>query len=320
MGTTIERALLSLTIKPKTDADRERLARGVAALMAEDPALSATIDSVTGEALVAGMGELHLEIIADRLRHEYGVEADVGRPEVVFREALTRPADGEARYRRLGDRRDHYAHVKIHVHPGEPGSGYLFDVAITPGAIPEAYIGAIHDGIEEALGAGIVSGYPVDDVRVVLYDGSYHDVDSSETAFRIAGTMAFHDAARKAQPRLLEPVMRVEITTPKEYAGAVMADLVRRQGQIQSLEDRGPFAKRISARVALSRILGFAADLRARTEGRGTFGMRLSGYQPVDPESPDAGESMSGVPRRPLPTLRNSSVALPEPEQDEWLD
>ena len=308
------RALLSLAIRPKTEADRERLARGVTALMAEDPTMSVETDPATGEVVVAGMGELHLEIIIDRLKREFLVEANVGRPQVAYKEALTRPADGEGRYVRRSGGHGQYAHAKVHLYPGEPGSGYIFENETIGGAIPTEFIKPIEEGIKDALTGGVLAGYPVDDIRIVLYDGSYHDVDSSELAFRIAGLMAFHDAARRAQPVLLEPVMRVEVVAPTECMGDVLGDVSSRRGLIQSQEDRDGM-QCIDARVPLSKMFGYATDLRSRTRGRGTFAMQFAGYQPCDPaENEGRGDdSMVGAPRKPTPTLRNSSVALPEP-------
>jgi len=313
------RALLSLTIRPRTGADRERLARGVTALMAEDPTMSVDTAPARGDVVdvvIGGMGELHLEVIVDRLKREFQVEASVGRLEVAYKETLTRPADGEGRYVRPAVGRGQYAHAKVHLYPGQPGSGYVFENEIVGGAIPAEFITPIDEGIQEALAAGVLAGYPVDDIRIVLYDGSYHDVDSSDTTFRIAGIMAFHDAARKAEPVLLEPVMRVEVATPLEYADDVMDNLSSRRGHVQSQEGRDGM-KRIDARVPLSRMFGYAADLRARTRGRGAFAMQLACYQPCDPAGDPGTDdgSIVGAPRRPMPTIRDSSVALPEPDE-----
>jgi elongation factor G len=258
-------ALLSLAIRPKTEADREMLARGVGTLLAEDPTMSANTDPTTGEVVIAGMGEPHLEIIVDRLKREFNVEASVGRPQVAYKETLTRQADGEGRIARQSGGRGQYAHVKVHLYPGEPGSGYVFENEIMGGAIPKEFIKPIDEGITEALTGGVLAGYPVDDVRIVLYDGSYHDVDSSEMTFRIAGAMAFHEAAKKAEPVLLEPVMRVEVVAPTEYMGDVMGNLSSRRGQIQSQEDCDSM-RRITARVPLSEMFGYA---RARRSAAG---------------------------------------------------
>ncbi|MEO7189890.1 MAG: hypothetical protein ABI051_02420 [Vicinamibacterales bacterium] len=315
------KALLSLTIQPKTKTDQERLARGLGALMAEDPTMSAKTDPATGEVVIAGMGELHLEIIVDRLKREFNVEASVNRPEVNYKETLTRQADGEGRYARQSGGQGQYGHAKVHLYPGERGSGYVFENEIIGDAIPQPFIKSIDEGIREALPGGVLAGYPVDDVRIVLYDGSCHDIDSSDVTFKIAGTMAFYDAAKKAQPVLLEPVMRVEVVVPKEHMGDVMGNLSSRRGQIQSREDCEGM-RRINARVPLSEMFGYATDLRSRTSGRGTFAMQFASYQPFDPaDNQDTGDdSKVGAPRKPMPTLRESSVALPEPTEDDLRD
>jgi elongation factor G len=305
----IARPLLSIALTPRTGADREKLARGVTALIAEDPAMTAETDPVTGEVVIAGIGELHLEIIVDRLKREFEVEATVSRPQVAYKETLTRAADGEGRYAR----HRLYAHTKVHLYPGEPGSGYVFENRIVGGAIPEQFIKPVDVGIRTALAAGVIAGYPVDDVRVELYGGSYHDADSSEMTFKIAGAMAFHDAARKAAPVLLEPVMRVEVVAPPENIADIMGNLSHRRGQIQSREDRGGM-RLIDARVPLAELFGYATDLRSRTRGRGTFTMQLAGYQPVNPAGNAGTEnSMVGAPRKPILPLRALGVALPEP-------
>ena len=270
--------VISLAIEPKTKADQEKLGQGLGKLMAEDPTFRVKTDQATGEVVIAGMGELHLEIIVDRLRREFGVEATVGRPQVAYKETLTRPADGEMKYAKQTGGRGQYGHVKIHLYPGEPGSGYVFENETTQGSIPREFIKPVDEGIKEALTRGVLAGYPVDDVRIELYDGSYHDVDSSEMAFKIAGSMAFQDAAKKAKPVLLEPVMRVEVVVPKEHMGDVMGNLSSRRGQIQSQEDRGG-TQIINARVPLSEMFGYATDLRSRTQGRATYSMHFDRYE-----------------------------------------
>jgi elongation factor G len=270
--------VISLAIEPKTKADQEKLGQGLGKLMAEDPTFRVKTDQATGEVVIAGMGELHLEIIVDRLKREFNVEASVGRPQVAYKETLTRPADGEMKYAKQTGGRGQYGHAKIHLYPGEPGTGYIFENEVTQGAIPKEFIKPIDEGIKEALTRGVLAGYPVDDVRIVLYDGSYHDVDSSEMAFKIAGSMAFQDAAKKAKPVLLEPVMRVEVVVPKEHMGDVMGNLSSRRGQIQSQEDRGG-TQIINARVPLSEMFGYATDLRSRTQGRATYSMHFDRYE-----------------------------------------
>src|SRR5262245_17006405 len=270
--------VISLAIEPKTKSDQEKLGVGLQKLRAEDPTFHVQTDLQTGQVIIAGMGELHLEIIVDRLRREFGVEASVGKPQVAYKETLTRPADGEMKYAKQTGGRGQYGHAKIHLYPGEPGSGYIFENEVVGGSIPKEFIKPIDEGIKEALTRGVLAGYPIDDVRIVLYDGSYHDVDSSEMAFKIAGSMAFQDAAKKAKPVLLEPVMRVEVVVPKEHMGDVMGNLSSRRGQIQSQEDRGG-TQIIAARVPLSEMFGYATDLRSRTQGRATYSMHFDRYE-----------------------------------------
>ncbi len=271
--------VISLAIEPKTKADQEKLGLGLGKLMAEDPTFRVRTDDQTGQVVIAGMGELHLEIIVDRLKREFNVEASVGRPQVAYKETLTRPAEGEGRYVRQTGGRGQYGHAKIRLVPRQPGEGYEFLNKIVGGSIPKEFIKPIDQGIREAMTTGVLAGYPVDDVGIELYDGSFHDVDSSEMAFKIAGSMAFKDAAKKAKPVLLEPVMRVEVVVPKDYMGDVIGNLASRRGQIQSQEDRGG-TQIIQARVPLSEMFGYATDLRSRTQGRATYSMHFDRYEP----------------------------------------
>jgi elongation factor G len=272
--------VISLAIEPKTKADQEKLGTGLQKLMAEDPTFRVQTDQQTGQTIIAGMGELHLEIIVDRLKREFGVEASVGKPQVAYKETLTRPAEGEGRYVRQTGGRGQYGHAKVRLFPGEPGTGYVFENQIVGGVIPKEFIKPIDEGIKEALTRGVLAGYPVDDVRIELYDGSFHDVDSSEMAFKIAGSMAFQDAAKRAKPVLLEPMMRVEVVVPKDYMGDVMGNLASRRGHIQSQEDRGG-TQIVQARVPLSEMFGYATDLRSRTQGRATYSMHFDRYEPA---------------------------------------
>ena len=269
--------VISLAIEPKTKSDQEKLGVGLAKLMSEDPTFRVQTDEQTGQVVIAGMGELHLEIIVDRLKREFSVEASVGKPQVAYKETLTRPADGEMKYAKQTGGRGQYGHVKIHLYPGEPGTGYIFENRVTQGSIPKEFIKPVDEGIKEALTRGVITGYPIDDVRIELYDGSFHDVDSSEMAFKIAGSMAFQDAAKKAKPVLLEPIMKVEVVVPKDNMGDVMGDLAGRRGRIQSQEDRGG-TQIINARVPLSEMFGYATDLRSRTQGRATYSMHFERY------------------------------------------
>ena len=272
--------VIQLAIEPKTKADQEKLGAGLQKLMAEDPTFRVNTDPQTAQTVIAGMGELHLEIIVDRLKREFNVEATVGRPQVAYKETLTRAADGEMKYAKQTGGRGQYGHVKIHLHPGEPGTGYVFENKISGGAIPREYIKPVDEGIKEALTRGVLAGYPIDDVRIELYDGSFHEVDSSEMAFKIAGSMAFQDAAKKARPVLLEPVMKVEVVVPKEYMGDVMGHLSSKRGHILSQDERGG-SQIINARVPLAEMFGYATDLRSRTQGRASYSMHFDRYEPA---------------------------------------
>ena len=270
--------VIALAIEPRTKVDQEKLSQGLAKLTAEDPTFRVRTDHETGQVVISGMGELHLEIIVDRLQREFGVTASVGRPQVAYKETLTRPAEGDGRYVKQTGGRGQYGHAKIRIEPRTPGEGHEFVNEIVGGSIPREFIKPIDQGIREAMTTGILAGYPVDDVRIVLYDGSYHDVDSSEIAFKIAGSMAFKDAARKAAPVLLEPIMRVEVVVPEEYMGDVIGDLNSRRGRIESMEARGG-TRIVSSRVPLSEMFGYATDLRSRTQGRATYSMHFDRYE-----------------------------------------
>jgi len=270
--------VISLAIEPKTKSDQEKLGMGLAKLMAEDPTFRVKTDTDTGQVVIAGMGELHLEIIVDRLKREFGVEATVGKPQVAYKETITKAAEGEGRYIKQTGGRGQYGHAKIRLIPRKPGEGYEFDNKIVGGTIPKEFIKPIDQGIQEALTTGVLAGYPIDDVKIELYDGSYHDVDSNEMAFKIAGSMAFKDAAAKAHPVLLEPVMRVEVTVPEEYMGDVIGDITSRRGHIQSMDTRGG-TQVINSRVPLSEMFGYATDIRSRTQGRGAYSMHFDRYE-----------------------------------------
>jgi len=270
--------VISLAIEPKTKADQEKLGQGMSKLMGEDPTFRVATDEQTGQVVIRGMGELHLEIIVDRLKREFGVEATVGKPQVAYKETLTAPAEGHGRFVRQTGGRGQFGEAKIRLVPLAPGTGYQFENEIVGGAIPKEYIKPIDQGIQEALTRGILAGYPIDDVRIELYDGSFHEVDSSEMAFKIAGSMAFQDAAKKAKPVLMEPIMRVEVVCPKDYLGDVMGNLASRRGRIQAQENRGG-TEIISARVPLSEMFGYATDLRSRTQGRATYSMHFDRYE-----------------------------------------
>ncbi len=272
--------VIALAIEPKTKAGQEKMGIALAKLAEEDPTFRTHTDEETGQTIIEGMGELHLDIIVDRMLREFKVEANVGAPQVAYKETITQPADVDHKYARQSGGKGQYGHVKIRVSPNESGKGYEFTNAIVGGAIPKEYIPAVDAGIQGAMQAGILAGYPVVDVKVELYDGSYHEVDSSEMAFKIAGSMAFKEAMRKGAPVILEPIMKVTVIVPEEYMGDVIGDLNSRRGQVQGMEARIG-AQQINAFVPLSDMFGYSNDLRSKTQGRGQFTMEPSHYMQV---------------------------------------
>ncbi len=271
--------VIQIAVEPKTKADQEKMGTALAKLAEEDPTFKVTSNQETGQTLISGMGELHLEIIVDRMKREFKVEANVGKPQVAYRETINGNADVEEKYAKQSGGRGQYGHVKIKIEPNHD-KGYEFVNEITGGAIPREYIPAVDKGIQEALEAGVVAGYPVQDVKVTLYDGTYHEVDSSEMAFKIAGSMAIKKAMRAANPILLEPIFKVEVTTPEEYMGDVIGDLNSRRGQVSGMTDRNN-AKIINAQVPLSQMFGYATDLRSKTQGRASYSMEFEKYEQV---------------------------------------
>ena len=269
--------VIRVAIEPKTKVGQEKMGLGLAKLAEEDPTFRTYTDEETGQTIIAGMGELHLEIIVDRLLREFKVEANVGKPQVAYKETVRKMADVDHKYARQSGGKGQYGHVKIRLEPNESGKGYEFRNAVVGGAIPKEYIPAVDAGIRGAMASGVLAGYPVVDCIVTLYDGSYHEVDSSEMAFKIAGSMAFKEAMRKADPVILEPIMKVCVIVPEEYMGDVIGDLNSRRGQIRGFEDR-PGAKQIDAFVPLSEMFGYATDLRSKTQGRGQYTMEPSHY------------------------------------------
>lgn len=272
--------VIRVAIEPKTKAGQEKMGIALAKLSEEDPTFRCYTDEETGQTIIAGMGELHLEIIVDRLLREFKVEANVGKPQVAYKETIRSSADVDEKYARQSGGKGQYGHVKIRVSPNETGKGYEFINSIVGGAIPKEYIPAVDAGIQGAMQSGVLAGYNVVDVKVELYDGSYHEVDSSEMAFKIAGSMAFKAACRKADPVILEPIMKVTVIVPEEYMGDVIGDLNSRRGEIQGFEDRTG-AKQINARVPLGDMFGYATDLRSKTQGRGQYVMEPDGYKEV---------------------------------------
>ena len=271
--------VIRVAIEPKTKAGQEKMGIALQKLAEEDPTFKCYTDEETGQTIIAGMGELHLEIIVDRMLREFKVEANVGKPQVAYNETIRKPASSDTKYARQSGGKGQYGHVKINIEPN-PNKGYEFVNNIVGGAIPKEYIEPANQGIQGAMQSGVIAGYPVVDVKVTLYDGSYHEVDSSEMAFKIAGSMAFKDASKKADPVLLEPIMKVTVIVPEEYMGDVIGDLNSRRGEIQGFEERTG-AKQINAHVPLSEMFGYATDLRSKTQGRGQYVMEPDGYKEV---------------------------------------
>ncbi len=274
--------VISVAVEPKTKADQEKLSIALQKLAKEDPSFRVSTDHETGQTIISGMGELHLEIIVDRLKREFNVDVNVGRPQVAYRETIRKEVTQEGKFIKQTGGRGQYGHVWLKIEPLEPGKGFEFHETIKGGVVPKEYIPAVEAGVREAMETGVVAGYPMVDIKVTLFDGSYHEVDSSEMAFKIAGSMAFKEGAKKANPVLLEPIMEVEVTTPEEFMGDVIGDLNKRRGRVQGMEARGN-AQVIKAMVPLAEMFGYATDLRSMTQGRATYIMRFSHYEEVPP-------------------------------------
>ncbi len=272
--------VISVAVEPKTKADQEKMSIALGKLAAEDPSFRVSTDEESGQTIISGMGELHLEIIVDRLKREFKVEAEVGAPQVAYRETIRTAVNQEYKYAKQSGGRGQYGHVFIKLEPMEAGDGYEFIDEIKGGVIPKEYIPAVNKGIQEAMQRGIQAGYPVEDVKVTLYDGSYHDVDSSEMAFKLAGSMAFREAAKKANPVILEPMMKVEVEVPEEFMGDVIGDISKRRGQVTGMGDRGG-NKIVDAFVPLAEMFGYSTDLRSMTQGRATYSMEFDHYEEV---------------------------------------
>jgi elongation factor G len=269
--------VISVAVEPKTKADQEKMGIALGKLAQEDPSFRVHTDEESGQTIISGMGELHLEILVDRMKREFGVEANVGKPQVAYRETIRKTVEQEGKFVRQSGGRGQYGHVWIRLEPKEPGTGYEFENAIVGGVVPREYIPAVDKGIQEQIKNGVIAGYPVVDVKATLFDGSYHDVDSNEMAFKIAGSMAFKEGARKASPVILEPIMKVEVITPEDYMGDIIGDLNRRRGIILGMED-GAGGKTVHAEVPLSEMFGYATDMRSATQGRATYSMEFLKY------------------------------------------
>jgi elongation factor G len=278
---TFPEPVISQAIEPKSKADQDQLGKGLTRLAQEDPTFRMWTDEETQQTIIAGMGELHLEIILDRLRREFKVEANVGKPQVAYKEAITKTIERQGKFVRQSGGKGQYGDVWLRVEPLEPGSGFQFEWKIVGGAVPKEYSKAVQQGIQESSQSGVLAGFPVLDFKVTAFDGSYHDVDSSEMAFKIAASMGWKEANRAAGPILLEPIMKVEVTTPKDYMGAITGDLNRRRGMIQATEEAPGGAQIITANVPLSEMFGYATDMRSATQGRATYTMEFARYEPA---------------------------------------
>jgi len=272
--------VISVAVEPKTKSDQEKMGLALQRLAKEDPSFRVSTDQESGQTIISGMGELHLDIIVDRMRREFKVEANVGKPQVAYRETIRAKVEQEGKFVRQSGGRGQYGHVWLKIEPQPEGLGYEFVNGIVGGTVPREYIPAVDKGVKEALEGGVIAGFPVVDVKVTIFDGSYHDVDSNEMAFKIAGSMAFKDGVRKAKPVLLEPIMKVEVVTPEDYSGDVIGDLNRRRGQIQGMED-SVSGKVVTAEVPLAEMFGYATSVRSMSQGRATFTMEFAKYMEV---------------------------------------
>jgi elongation factor G len=279
--------VISVAIEPRTKVDQEKMGMALQRLAKEDPSFRMSTDPESGQTIIAGMGELHLEIIVDRMKREFKVEANVGKPQVAYRETIRGTVESEGKFIRQSGGRGQYGHVWLKLEPNAQGKGYEFVNGIVSGSVPREFIPAVDKGIREAVETGVMAGYPVVDVKVTLFDGSYHDVDSNELAFKIAGSMGFKEGFRRAKPVLLEPIMKVEVVTPEEYSGDVIGDLNRRRGQITGMEE-SPAGKSILADVPLAEMFGYATTVRSMSQGRATFTMEFSKYVEVPPNIADS--------------------------------
>jgi len=279
--------VISVAVEPRTKADQEKMGLALGKLAQEDPSFRVQTDEESGQTIISGMGELHLDIIVDRMKREFKVEANIGKPQVAYRETIRKKVEAEGKFVRQSGGRGQYGHVWLRIEPQEQGSGYEFVNEIVGGVVPKEYIPAVDKGVQEAMQQGVLAGYPMVDVKVTLFDGSYHDVDSSEMAFKIAGSMGFREGALKADPVLLEPIMKVEVVTPEEYMGDVMGDLNRRRGLVQGM-DENPAGKIITAEVPLGEMFGYATDLRSMTQGRASYSMEFKKYAEAPQSVADA--------------------------------
>jgi elongation factor G len=280
--------VIQIAVEPRSQADQEKMGIALGKLAAEDPSFRVETDEESGQTLISGMGELHLDIIVDRMKREFSVECNVGKPQVAYRETIRGKTEVEGKFVRQSGGRGQYGHVWLKIEPSEPDEGFVFVDEVVGGVVPKEYIGAVAKGIEEQMNNGVLAGYPVLDVKATLFDGSYHDVDSNEMAFKIAGSMAFKKGALQAEPVILEPLMKVEVTTPEDWMGDVVGDLNRRRGMIEGMDEGPAGLKIIRAKVPLSEMFGYATDLRSATQGRASYSMEFSQYADVPKNVADA--------------------------------
>jgi elongation factor G len=269
--------VISVAIEPRTVADQEKMGIALGKLAKEDPSFRVSTDEESAQTIIAGMGELHLDIIVDRLKREFSVGANVGAPQVAYRETIRKTVESEGKFVRQSGGKGQYGHVWLRLEPQKPGAGYTFENAIVGGSVPKEFITSVDKGIQEQMKNGVIAGYPVEDVKVTLFDGSYHDVDSNEMAFKVAGSLGFRNGALDAEPALLEPMMKIEVVTPEDFMGDVMGDLSRRRGLVNGMDDSAG-GKIINAEVPLAEMFGYATDLRSATQGRATYSMEFSRY------------------------------------------
>jgi elongation factor G len=279
--------VISVAVEPKTKVDQEKMGVALQRLAKEDPSFRVHTDPESGQTIISGMGELHLEIIVDRMKREFKVDANVGKPQVAYRETIRASVDSEGKFVRQSGGRGQYGHVWLKIEPREPGKGYEFVNAIVGGSVPREFIPAVDKGVQEAVQTGVIAGYPIVDVKVTIFDGSYHDVDSNEMAFKIAGSMGFKEGFRKAKPVLLEPIMKVEVVTPEDYYGDIVGDLSRRRGQIIGMED-SPSGKVVTAEVPLAEMFQYSTSMRSMSQGRANYTMEFEKYMEVPSSVADA--------------------------------
>jgi elongation factor G len=308
----LSRPIVSVAMRPRTTDDRENLQRALSALAQQDPTIRIDTDPIEGQTIIGGMGELHLEVICDRILREYKIEIDAGKPKVIYLETICKQADGEGKYIRQTGGRGQFAHVKLRLQPRQTGSGFQFVDETKDGSVPPEFVEPVNLGIQEAMKGGVLSGHEIVDLRAILYDGSYHQEDSNEMAFKIAASMAFKEAARKASPAILEPVMSLEVVTPEDFAGAIIGDLTSRRGRIEDMAHRAGSLV-VHANVPLAGMFGYATDLRSITQGRAEYSMHFARYEQAPPSAESGGDEAAVTANKPKGPKAGSGFAAAEP-------